>query len=368
VAEHVSRNFTKLTGFSGSFRMPLEAFGELVAADRDEDDALPNVLLGNGFSVARWPNIFSYSALYDRARAEMSVGMRRLFDGVGTRDFERVLGYLNRAAEVREYYDGNPGAAQELFEEAEWLKTAIVDAIADGHPADAYALTDENYEACSTFLANFDHLFTTNYDLLLYWALMRMYSDRVVEQRRINDGFFRDTAPGGGRSRLYFADSNYRRVHYLHGAIHVVRHGTRHRKLDFFQREDGRRVPIMTSLRAMIDQGNYPLFVCEDTPGRKLEQIRDDAFLSAAYGRLSALTGTLYIHGSALHPVDQHLWDAIGRSSIEKLRVSIHGDETEPAAERTMAAAHAIGGLLRARNGVDVDVTFYAAVSANIWG
>jgi hypothetical protein len=105
-----------------------------------------------------------------------------------------------------------------------------------------------------------------------------------------------------------------------------MRHGTRHRKVAYRETEDGHHVAIIESLRGYMAIGEYPLFVCEETAEAKLQQIQDDAFLRASHRALENLAGVLYVHGSAMHVVDQHLWDTIARCKVTHLRVSIFGD------------------------------------------
>lgn len=74
--------------------MTLETF-EDVRASMDKDPDRPfHLLLGNGFSMAYDPNIFSYRALHEFVVNLNDPVLKRLFEVVDTRDFEMVLKQL----------------------------------------------------------------------------------------------------------------------------------------------------------------------------------------------------------------------------------------------------------------------------------
>ena len=53
-----------------------------------------HLLLGNGFSIALKPDIFSYSSLYDSANFTKVPYAEAIFDALETRDFEAVIRVL----------------------------------------------------------------------------------------------------------------------------------------------------------------------------------------------------------------------------------------------------------------------------------
>jgi hypothetical protein len=57
-----------------------------------------HLLLGNGFSIALRPNIFTYGSLYDNADFSKSPHIPKIFDALKTRDFELVIRSLDDAA------------------------------------------------------------------------------------------------------------------------------------------------------------------------------------------------------------------------------------------------------------------------------
>ena len=61
-----------------------------------------------------------------------------------------------------------------------------MEAIAENHPDHPFEIEKEQYAKCKQFLLNFDRIFTVNYDLLLYWAVMQ---SEVQPNIPCDDGF-----------------------------------------------------------------------------------------------------------------------------------------------------------------------------------
>lgn len=147
-----------------------------------------HLLLGNGFSIALRPDIFTYGSLYDNADFSAAPHVKKLFEALGTQDFEIVIKYLQDAAKVVEVY--RPSArtlARSLHRDAAAIKDALVNAIAKRHPDRPFDIENQQYAACRAFLNGFNHIFTLNYDVLLYWTLMQDKVDKL--EFRHDDGF-----------------------------------------------------------------------------------------------------------------------------------------------------------------------------------
>jgi len=147
-----------------------------------------HLLLGNGFSIALKPDIFTYGSLYENADFSAAPHVKKLFEALGTQDFEIIIKHLKDAAKVVEVY--RPSAvtlAKSLRRDAAAIKDALVTAIAKRHPDRPFDIMSSQYAACRKFVSTFDHIFTLNYDVLLYWALMQDKVDKLVFQH--DDGF-----------------------------------------------------------------------------------------------------------------------------------------------------------------------------------
>lgn len=63
-----------------------------------------HLLLGNGFSIACRPKIFTYGSLFEQADFSSAPRLPAVFDAVGTTDFEHVIKMLEDASRVVPVY------------------------------------------------------------------------------------------------------------------------------------------------------------------------------------------------------------------------------------------------------------------------
>src|SRR5579885_2383655 len=133
-----------------------------------------HVLLGNGFSRACRNDIFAYGALFTRADFTAIPLAQSAFEKLGTTDFEVVMRALHMASLLVELYaPTQTNLAAQFNAEAERLRDVLANAIAQNHPERPNDIASERYAACLKFLNNFSSVYTLNYDLLLYWAIMQ---------------------------------------------------------------------------------------------------------------------------------------------------------------------------------------------------
>jgi Domain of unknown function (DUF4917) len=64
-----------------------------------------HLLLGNGFSIACDPKIFTYGALFERAKPDMSDELLAVFEKLETTDFEEMIRALRRSSEIIPIYN-----------------------------------------------------------------------------------------------------------------------------------------------------------------------------------------------------------------------------------------------------------------------
>lgn len=158
------------------------------ALEQAKANGKAHLLLGNGFSRACRNDIFAYNALFNRADFNnLSPNAREAFNRLGTTDFEIVMQALRQAASLAELYQSqNTELAQWFRSDADGLREVLVSAIANSHPARPADISDESYDHCRQFLSNFDRIYSLNYDLLLYWALMQK---EIEPEVTFDDGF-----------------------------------------------------------------------------------------------------------------------------------------------------------------------------------
>jgi hypothetical protein len=323
-----------------------------------------HVLLGNGFSVACRPDIFTYDQLLDRADLTKRPAARAAFDRLATTDFEIVMNALTRAADLAEVYGCKDAKLAAKFrEDAEALKEVLVQAIAGSHPDRPASIKDEECAAAKTFLQNFDRKYLLNYDLLTYWALMR--SD-VEPQIEFDDGF---RQPEDGPEEWVSWESNRhgQNLFYLHGGLHIYQSGHEIRKFTW----SNTGIALMDQIREALDEHKFPLYVAEGTWQEKLERIRRSDFLGRARRSFQEIGGTLFVYGMSFSENDSHILDAIARSKVEQVFASIYGDPTSKQNKELKARAETLVAQREQRGGRKakaIAVEFFEAESAEVWG
>src|SRR3954451_21814907 len=123
------------------------------------------LLLGNGMSINIWEP-FKYGKLYDRAKSDaLSPRDRKLFSS--TPNFERVLADLLTAIRVN---DAVGLDTKLLLERYRNVQRALVQAVRTVH-IKLSRVPIATRKTISDAMERFEWVFTTSYDLLVYWAM-----------------------------------------------------------------------------------------------------------------------------------------------------------------------------------------------------
>ncbi len=207
-------------------------------------------------------------------------------------------------------------------------------------------------------MGNFDRLFTTNYDLLLYWALMQRELEPDIP---CDDGFRKPEADAAYVT--WEPENTYtQNVYYLHGGLHLFDAGAQLQKYTWLNTG----IPLIQQIRAALKRDLYPLFVAEGTSAQKLDRIRHHAYLSKAERSLGNIGGSLFTYGLSLAPNDEHILKGVFNSKVSTLYVSLFGDSKSPSNRKIIASAQ---GLIDQRpKRKPLKVEFYDAQSAAVWG
>jgi Domain of unknown function (DUF4917) len=266
------------------------------------------LLLGNGMSINIWEP-FGYAKLYDHARSRgLSPEERRLF--AATPNFERVLADLLTAIKVNE---ATGIETAPLFAHYRNVQRALVRAVREVH-LNQTRIPPSTRKLIGETLQEFQWVFTTSYDLLVYWGMAAA-------------GFapFMDHFRYGGRCEFDPARAKVEArkipVYFLHGALHLVVGGggatwkLRQRDLDTILDQFGE--PIEGDAKAR------PLLVTEGSARDKLAVIEDNVYLSHALGRLRERDLPVVVFGSELSQHDKHLVEALSRNPDRAVAVSM---------------------------------------------
>ncbi len=324
--------------------MPLQTYEQALAQSQG---APLSLLLGNGFSRAWRDDIFNYANLLAQAEfGPRDQSLRQLFDRLETYDFEAVARSLQAAHLVVSIYSPDSPILNEINEDLERLKSALIVAISNTHPSHPGDVSDAEYTAVRQFLSRFVQIFTVNYDLLFYWA---RNMDLPPPGWDSDDGF--------RTHRRWQEQDTEQNAHFLHGSLHIYQARNGVMKVAFSHNQ--RR--IIEQVREGLDRGRFPLFVSEPTAAKKLDRIEHNPYLNACYRTLGTLEGSLIVLGHSLDENDSHIFKQIRRSKVRRIFVSLHGDENTEGNLRTKANALAFLGA----DGRTVD--FFDSATAPVW-
>jgi Domain of unknown function (DUF4917) len=333
-----------------------------------------NAILGNGFSIACKPKIFTYASLFSMADFTKNPELPLVFAALGTQDFEIAINALqNMSALLPIYMPGHAAPVLKMQQDADVLKKILIETVTKNHPDSPIDVTEDQYLACRQFLANFigentGKVFTLNYDLLLYWTVMHTeFSDGQVIDLAARDGFGDDDAMAPEDYVTWQGEiaSSRSTMFYLHGALHLFDDGANLRKFTWIRTGDR----LKQQSWAAISSGALPLFVSEGTTEAKMQKITHSAYLYQAYRALrnaaSSTKDAFVVYGHSLADNDLHIFKALARGRFPTLYVSLFGDPTSATNEAIVKQARKLQEL---RRGSPLEVKFFDAQSAAVWG
>ncbi|MGB4106416.1 MAG: DUF4917 family protein [Alphaproteobacteria bacterium] len=323
-----------------------------------------HLLLGNGFSMAIKRDIFSYNSLYENADFSKVPYAEKIFEALDTRDFEAVIRLLIDMAKVlKAYKKVDPSLVKQIEYDANIIKDILVTTIASKHPDRPYDISNEAYAHCREFLSNFSKIYTLNYDILLYWAVMHEEEGSVHIH---HDDGFRSPEEDEAADYVSWQEHNSPSIYYLHGALHLFDAG--HEIIKYtWSRTD---VPIIEQIRIALDEGKYPMFVSEGYSKSKQEKILHNAYLHKAFRSFSSITGSIFIFGHSLDDNDDHVFNEIvNNTKIHSLYISIFGDPSTATNKKIIQKASTlIEKRLKKAPRKPLSIEFFDAESAHTWG
>jgi Domain of unknown function (DUF4917) len=267
----------------------------------------PTLLLGNGYSINLWSG-FRYDTLRDEAA--LARGADDLFNDLDTTNFEEVLEAIHHAHLVMDALGTDNDDVDDLYEE---VRDALFTTIRDIH-IDWNDFPIDTHRRIAEAIDDFESVFTTNYDLTLYWSYIQ-----ELQGVRIADLFWGDgNRFDPSRTQVW---QGWTALYYLHGAIHL------------WQDDGGDNGKWTHS-----DQGNLldlagqytpsssrrPLFVSEGTWQAKMQSIRRAPYLLHCYDMLRDDEENTVIVGHSLSDWDTHIVEALRRGPTRQVAVSVY--------------------------------------------
>jgi len=330
---------------------------------------LKHFLFGNGFSMAYDRNIFSYNALSKFIENTGDPMIRNLFEKLNTKNFELIMQQLDNFCEIAEIFSEDKTLVPKIKKASEKLKNSLVDAIKELHPEHVFTIPEEKSQSCISFLQEYlnkgGFVFSTNYDLLPYWVLMRNKAQNA------SDGFGRDleTDIDGGEyidpDELEYSELRWGKykenqtIFYLHGTLPIFDTGINIIKVEYDTEHY-----LLQNVSERIDKKEYPIFVTAGNGKEKLTHIMHNKYLSFCYEKLCNIQGSLVTFGFNFGDYDTHIIDAINvaakkgskiRDKLWSIYIGVFSDDD-------------LNHILEIQNKFKCKVTPYNARTANIWG
>lgn len=287
------------------------------------------ILLGNGFSESIYDQ-FNYQNLFDVAKGKLDFTKRlsseliEVFYHLDTYDFEKVLAHLKIADEIIQYY-GNTGISDTLKNDLKNLRNSFIQSIFYIHPLKSSFFNEDTKNKISEFLSNFSDVFTTNYDLFLYWIINTGKFNSNPLTSIFKDGFGYTGQPETQwLPEPIWINNQEQNTYYLHGALHIF-HNT-----DIYKIRYSHDNPLVKQVSDKIDKGDYPIVVFEGKYKQKLLHIKNNPYLRYSYEQLKKIKAPIFIFGSSLNiHSDQHIIDAIKNSEAKLIYIGLYNENDD---------------------------------------
>jgi hypothetical protein len=264
-----------------------------------EDVRWRGLLLGNGSSIAVAES-FAYPSLYQVASSErianpLGGASRRLFEDFGTRNFEFVLASLKLAGRVNSAVEIDAPILSTLYRE---VQVALFESVASVH-VEWERVAPRTLSQIRRELLHFKRVYSTNYDLLVYWAMLSEGDPYDFRDYFWSEGNSFEPANVG-----ILGDPTL--VYFLHGGVHLRRTPNgRSFKRTALERN------LLSQFPTTWESDEIPLLISEGDSNDKLVSINRSDYLSFAYRRFLEHEGNLVVFGHTLSRTDEHLVRAI---------------------------------------------------------
>lgn len=301
--------------------MKLETFDDVLVSIRKNPRRQFHLLLGNGFSVSYDPKIFSYNALHEFVKNLKDKDLSKILEVIETRNFEVIMQYLDNFAALVDALGGDPKLKKRVEDASAKLKKSLLDAVKAMHPEHVFKVPENQSAACANFLLQFlntnGHIYSTNYDLLLYWVLMRNgilnHVDGCGRELENDTGEYMDPADQEWSDLIWGKNRNKQNVFYLHGALPFFDSGVAVVKEEYDVYNY-----LLQNISARMEKGEYPIFVTAGDGQQKLNHITHNQYLTYCYDSLCQAEGSLVTFGFSFGQYDEHIIAAINKAAKQK--------------------------------------------------
>lgn len=318
-----------------------------------------HLVLGNGFSVDLFPQIFNYKKLSEKITDPK---IKAVFNEFNTSDFEFVVLKLTESLKVLNYYDSEKDIYNSVKDDAEKLKEILISVITQSHPENPTLITDNQYKSCFEFLQHFEEgrKYTFNYDLLLYWVYMHFLGDPITPLK--SDDGFRTDWDDDSMVTWEIGREHQQNLYYIHGAMHIFK--DEKSVIQKYTWRNGNKT-IGQQVKESIEANKFPVFISEGTTEHKLKRIKENGYLSRSFSSIKSITGDIFIFGHSIRDEDDHVFDIINTNrSLKKIFISLFGNKDS---EENKKIIHKIAGWRNEYNFKGREYIFYNSSTTNVW-
>lgn len=310
--------------------------------------------------------IFSYNALHNFVKDIDDKDLVVILEVIETRNFEVIMQYLESFSALIRALGGDPALKTRLDVASAKLKESLLNAVKSLHPEHVFKIPDERSKACSKFLKLFlasgGSVYSTNYDLLLYWVLMRnaeiKHVDGCGRQREDDADEFVPAEEMQWSEELFWGVNRDRQnIFYLHGALPFFDNG-----VAVVKEQYDAYGYLLEKISGRMEKGEYPIFVTAGDGQQKLKHIMHNRYLAHCYESLCSVGGSVVTFGFNFGPYDEHIIEALNRAAKQDLSrrlrsvyISVYSDEDRDHIENI---AHKFKCKLHV----------YDARTAHVWG
>lgn len=265
-------------------------------------NSLP-ILIGNGFSI----NIsekFDYESLMELVKCKkLSTPFQKLLNMSNKINIEDILKRVEISRDVLDCLDNVDVDFQTLINE---IKVKFIEVISEIQPIkEFYVDRLDDSKTRFDILKKFSKVFTTNYDLSLYYI--------VLENSSFKDSFgyphYSNILTFHHQNHV---DSDKIPIYYIHGNLMIFREPEHEVYTSKVSYQKG--FPILKQIVERVENNHFPIIVTEGLSNQKLRKIYSNDYLTYCWNSLDGLEeDEIVVYGHSLSDSDQHIVELIDK-------------------------------------------------------
>ncbi len=276
------------------------------------------IIIGNGINCA-------FNTLIDTNILDKNPLAKRRFS------YDEIIKEMFQAGDPRRSYNDVEKLLLECGDNRE--RTEVIKLFIDvlskmhlGLSEDLSTVLDDNKKTIfKNNIHNFNKIYTTNFDLKLYYLFIRLQLFNDIKHN-YKDSF---STPYNSISNNYSyreyteAYNTATNYFYLHGAIHLLQFCNKKNPCKIANVINNNICHHTNNLLADKDYDIKRVIVIGSTSDVKTKIITENNYLSIAHSTLKELTGDVVIYGCSMDDNDKHIWNSLNSSNIDSIYIGI---------------------------------------------